>query len=86
MRPRRRAGCRPHRPRWSPPAARRDRPWWRTCRCRRLWDLEASPPPPPPGIPGEDWRMAACTGDVVFDAAAIRRVIEGHTNEAGVRS
>ena len=49
-----------------------------------LWDLEASPPPPPPGIPGEDWRMAACTGDVVFDAAAIRRVIEGHTNEAGV--
>ena len=49
-----------------------------------LWDLEASPPPSPPGISGEDWRMAACTGDVVFDAAAIRRVIEDHTNEAGV--
>ena len=49
-----------------------------------LWDLEASPPPPPPGVPGEDWRMAACTGDVVFDAEAIRRLIEDHTNEAGV--
>ena len=49
-----------------------------------LWDMEASPPPSPPGIPGEDWRLAACTGDVVFEAAAIRRVIEDHTNEAGV--
>ncbi len=48
-----------------------------------LWDLEASPPPPP-GVPGEDWRMAACTGDVVFDAEAIRHLIEDHTNEAGV--
>ncbi|MYG26593.1 MAG: AAA family ATPase, partial [Boseongicola sp. SB0677_bin_26] len=28
--------------------------------------------------------MAACTGDVVFDAEAIRRLIEDHTNEAGV--
>ena len=49
-----------------------------------LWDPEASPPPPAPGVPGEDWRLAACTGDVVFEPAAIRRVIEDHTNEAGV--
>ena len=49
-----------------------------------LWDLEASPPPSPPDIPGEDWRLAVCTGDVVFESAAIRRVIEDHTNEAGV--
>ena len=49
-----------------------------------LWDLEASPPPSPPGIPGEDWRLAACTGDIVFESEAIRRVIEDHTNEAGV--
>ena len=49
-----------------------------------LWDLEASPPPSPPDISGEDWRLAACTGDVVFESAAIRRVIEDHTNEAGV--
>ena len=49
-----------------------------------LWDLESSPPPPPPGVPGEDWRMAACTGDVVFEPEAVRRLIEDHTNEAGV--
>ena len=35
MRRCRRAGCLPRRPRWSPPASRRDRPWWRICRCRR---------------------------------------------------
>ena len=49
-----------------------------------LWDPEASPPPPAPGVPGEDWRLAACTGDVVVEPAAIRRVIEDHTNESGV--
>ena len=50
-----------------------------------LWELEASPPESPsPAAAGEDWRLAACTGAVCFEPEAIRRVIEDHTNEAGV--
>ena len=44
------------------------------------WLLAA---PPPQGAV-EPWRTAACTGDVRFEAEAIRRVIQSHTNEAGV--
>ena len=50
-----------------------------------LWELESLPPESlPPAAAGEDWRLAACTGAVCFEPAAIRRVIEDHTNEAGV--
>ena len=50
-----------------------------------LWELEASPPESlPPAAAGEDWRLAACTCAVCFEPEAIRRVIEDHTNEAGV--
>ena len=49
-----------------------------------LWELESSPPESLPPAGGEDWRMAACTGAVGFEPEAIRRVIEDHTEEAGV--
>ena len=50
-----------------------------------LWELESSPPASaPPAAADEDWRLSACTGAVCFEAAAIRRVIEDHTEEAGV--
>ena len=46
-----------------------------------LWELEASPPSSP--SPGEDWRTAACRGEVGFEPEAIRRVIEDHTKRSG---
>jgi len=50
-----------------------------------LWELEASPSAgPSPGGPAVDWRTAACSGEVGFEPEALRRVIEDHTNEAGV--
>ena len=50
-----------------------------------LRELESSRPASlPPAATGEDWRQAACTGAVCFEPEAIRRVIEGHTNESGV--
>ena len=47
-------------------------------------ELEALWAAPPPQGAVEPWRTAACMGDVRFEAAAIRRVIQSHTNEAGV--
>ena len=47
-------------------------------------ELEALWAAPPPQGAVEPWRTAACTGDVRFEAEAIRRVIQSHTNEAGV--
>ena len=47
-------------------------------------ELEALWAAPPPQGAVEPWRTAACMGDVRFEAEAIRRVIQSHTNEAGV--
>ena len=47
-------------------------------------ELEALWAAPPPQGTVEPWRTAACMGDVRFEAEAIRRVIQSHTNEAGV--
>ena len=50
-----------------------------------LRELEAlSPAASPPGGRGDDWRTAACKGGIAFEPEAVRRVIEDHTNEAGV--